>query len=105
MIRQMGRLKNVPVTTEELQEAKEYSKSAMLLATESVESQMAALAQNELHFGRHIPVEEILERIDAVSANDISALAAALFRSDALSLVLLGPVADGNSDFDVHLAF
>jgi predicted Zn-dependent peptidase len=105
MMREMARLKDTPVSAEELRDAKEYAKSAMLMTTESVESQMAALAQNELHFGRHIPVQEVLDRIDAVGADDIAALATALFRSDALALVLLGPVTDMGADFEARLGF
>jgi predicted Zn-dependent peptidase len=105
MLKEMGRLKEAPVTPEELRDAKAYSKSAMLMAIESVESQMAALAQNELHFGRYIPVREILDRIDGVTADDISALASALFRSETLSLVLLGPIPDADADLGEQLGF
>lgn len=93
ILKEMRKLKTSPVSAEELQDAKEYTKGQILLSAESVENQMARLAQNEIHLGRHVSIEEIVSEIAQVSENDISALASELFHTDPLSLALLGPVA------------
>lgn len=94
ILRQMRDLKERPVTAEELRDAKEYTKGGLMLAGESVENQMARLAQNESHFGRFISLREVVAEIELVTVDDIHALAADLFQTDRLSLALLGPVED-----------
>jgi predicted Zn-dependent peptidase len=76
----------------ELQGAKEYTKGNLLLASESSDNQMVRLAQNEIHFNEYIPLQTVVEKIDAVTPEDIKALAEDLFRDNKLALTLLGPV-------------
>lgn len=94
ILQQMRELKEKPVTAEELRDAKEYTKGGLMLAGESVENQMARLAQNEIHFARFISLREVVDEIESVTAEDIHALAADLFQTDRLSLALLGPVVE-----------
>ncbi|MFH0726387.1 MAG: pitrilysin family protein [Pseudomonadota bacterium] len=94
IMKEMRRMKSEPVTGDELRDAKEYTKGGLLLAAESVENQMGRLAQNEVHFGRFISLQEVVNEIDAVSREDILQLASDLFQSDQLSLALLGPLTD-----------
>lgn len=81
-------------TEEDLRDAREYTKGALVMATESVDNQMARLAQNEITLGRHVPVDEIIAGIDAVTPEDLHDLAADLLRPESFCLTLLGPVAD-----------
>jgi len=92
VLREMRRLRNRPVEPGELQGAREFTKGSLLLASESTDNQMVRIAQNEIHFGRDVPLEEVLEAIEAVSAEDIRQLAAALFDGNRMALTLLGPV-------------
>ena len=88
----MGKMKACPVLPGELQDAKEFTKGNMLLASESTDNQMVRLAQGEINFGRYIPLEEVVDHIEAVTAEDIQALAATLFQDDKLVLTVLGPL-------------
>ncbi|MBL0713368.1 MAG: insulinase family protein [Desulfosarcina sp.] len=90
----LRRLKNEMVQPTELRAAKEYTKGSMLLASENNDNQMVRLAQGEINFGRHIPLAAVVERIEAVKADDITALAGALFRNDQFVLTVLGPLSD-----------
>lgn len=81
-----------PVDPTELKNAIEYTRGNLLLATESADNQMVRAAQNELHFGREIPLEAVIEAIAAVTPEDILQLAAELFRPEHMVLSLLGPV-------------
>ena len=92
ILKELRRLKSTPVGAAELRDAKEYTKGSLLLASESNENQMVRLAQNEIHFGRFTPIDEILDRIDQVTAEDILELATSLFQSGQLALTILGPV-------------
>lgn len=84
-------VKAAPVGAAELQDAKEYTKGCLLLAAESTDNQMARIAQSELLFERCIPLETILERLEAVTAEDLLALANRLFQTDQTALTVLGP--------------
>jgi predicted Zn-dependent peptidase len=55
---------------------------------------MVRLAQNEIYFGRHIPLAETLVKFDRVQPEEIMALAARLFDPEQLSLTVLGPQMD-----------
>lgn len=90
----LQKLKQEPVTDDELQSAKEYTKSALLLSAESNDSQMIRLAQQEIHFNRYVPLDEIVSRIDRVSAEDLLTLSERLFGNDRIALTSLGPVSD-----------
>ncbi|MBU1168278.1 MAG: insulinase family protein [Proteobacteria bacterium] len=79
------------ISESELSDAKEYTKGNILLSAESTESQMVRMAQNEIHFGRFIPVTETIEKIQAVTVDDILSLARHFFKSQRPSLTLLGP--------------
>jgi predicted Zn-dependent peptidase len=83
---------HTPVSAGELQDAKEYTKGNLFLAAESVDNQMVRLAQNELHFGRYVPLDELVKKIDGVTVDDIQTLAAAVFRMEQSSLTILGTV-------------
>ncbi len=92
ILEQMRRLAAEPVSAERLDEAKQYTRGSLILAAENNDHQMTRLAQNEIYFDRYIPLDEVVQCIDAVSAADIQNLAAALFTRDGLALTLLGPV-------------
>ena len=94
MVSEMRRLKAEPVTSSELEDAKNYTKGNLLLASESVDNQMVRLAQNEINFGRHIPLKEVVQRIDAVTGRQIMELAAHLLGDDQVALTCLGPITE-----------
>ncbi len=93
LIRQgLERLIQAPVSAEELRDAKEYTKGNLLLSDEGVDNQMVRIAQNEIHFGRYIPLDDVVKKIDAVQAEEIQSLARDLFQPEQSAWTLLGPV-------------
>ena len=100
VLNEIRRLKKEPVEAAELKGAIEYTKGSLLLATESSDNQMVRAAQNEIHFGGEIPLQEIIDKIDAVTADDISAIAGDLFNRNQTVLTLLGPVGDDQKPFE-----
>jgi len=95
------KLKKIPVDSTELRSAKEYTKGNLMLASESIDNQMVRLAQNEIHFGRYIPLQEVVNKIEEVTADDIIDLASTLFDNDQLAITLLGPVPDKKEYEDI----
>ena len=89
-LRELRRLKEEIVSIAELKRAKDQLKSNIVIGLESSGSRMANLARQQMYFGRFFGVEEITAEIDAVTPDDVQALARRLFRPEALALTLLG---------------
>lgn len=98
--KELLRIKKEAVTGSELHAASEFTKGNLLLASESVDNQMVRLAQNEIHFGRYVPIEEIVKGIDTVTEADIIELADLIFQPDQAALTILGPVS-GDKPFKI----
>jgi predicted Zn-dependent peptidase len=101
VLKEIYKLKKEPVEPDELLHAKEFTKGGLLLASESVDNQMFRLAQNEIHLGYYIPLNEIVDKIESVTKEEILNLAEHLFERDKLALTLLGPVTDKKSFEDI----
>jgi predicted Zn-dependent peptidase len=96
---QLAALRTVEIGENELHLAKEHIKGNLTLSLESTSSRMIRLGRNEFALGRQVAPEEIEERIDAVSADDINGLARDLFAEDQLGLCILGPVDEEKIDW------
>ena len=85
-------LKANPVSTEELRRAKEHLKGSLMLSLESTNSRMPNLARQQIFFGRFFSMDEMIPSIEAVTAEQVQALANESFVNDRLSLTALGKV-------------
>lgn len=83
-------LKENPVEHEELRRAKEHLKGSIVLSLESTSSRMANLARQALYFGRFFSIDEILESIQSVTAQQIQEIALDLLKSERVALAVLG---------------
>lgn len=92
VIDEMHKLKEHSVSISELKDAKEFAKGNILLSSESTDNHMARLAQNEMHFGRSVPLQEVIDNIEAVTPEEIAYLTDAIFHGKKPILTLLGPV-------------
>jgi predicted Zn-dependent peptidase len=77
---------------EELDTSKQQLSGNLLLSLESSDNRMTQMAKNEVYFGRFLSIEEILDQIEAVTADQIKELANELFHPKHLCLTLLGPL-------------
>jgi predicted Zn-dependent peptidase len=100
---EIHRLKTEFVEPTELTGAIEYTKGGLMLASESIDNQMVRCAQNEIHFGREIPLQEIIENVEAVSREDILELANDLFHPRQMALTLLGPLKNSKEELETIL--
>ena len=94
VLHEIQKLSAENVAVAELQGAKEYTKGSLLLASESNDNQMVRGAQNEIIFKRDIPLQEVIEKVEAVTAAEILDLAKHLFEKEKMVLTTLGPVQD-----------
>jgi predicted Zn-dependent peptidase len=84
------RVKNEPVTDEELDRAKNQIKGNMVLGLETSGSRMSSLARQQMYWGRFFSLDEITAEIDRVTPADIQRLANDLLDPGLLALTLLG---------------
>jgi predicted Zn-dependent peptidase len=84
------RIKQEPVTTEELDRARNQIKGNMVLGLESSSSRMSSLARQQMYWGKFFSLDEITEEIDRVTVADLQRLANDLLKADQLTLTLLG---------------
>jgi predicted Zn-dependent peptidase len=85
-------MKESPVTAEELLRAKNHLKGSLMLSLESTSSRMSNLARQELYFHRFSSLDEILASIDAVTPEEVQALAKEFFQPERIAVTVLGPV-------------
>jgi len=100
VLHEMEKMKNVPVDSSELKGAMEYTKGSLLLSSESGDNHMVRCAQNEIHFGDDITLQTIIEKIEAITPDDILDLANELFERNLMTLTLLGPVGEAKKEFE-----
>lgn len=76
---------------EELRNARDYATAGVYLAAENMEARMTRIARNELSFGRHIELSEVVDGFARVTRQDVAALAQRLCGTPLFALGL-GPM-------------
>ena len=87
---ELSRSKDVRISDEELRGAKDHLKGSLMLSLESSSSRMSNLARQDIYFKKLYTLDEIIGEIDAVTSEDVQALARELLVSDDCSLAVLG---------------
>ncbi|MBN1321027.1 MAG: insulinase family protein [Thermoleophilia bacterium] len=88
--RELVRLVSEPVPAEELQRAKEHLKGRMILGLESTSSRMSRLGKGVLTDTEILSLDELAERIESVTGEQVMELAAEVYSPAALSVVGIG---------------
>ncbi len=87
---EISSLKNFPVRPDELERAKQQVKGALIIGLESTSSRMSRMGRSLILLGRVTPLDEIVQKIEAVDAEDVLALAQSTFVPGKATLCLLG---------------
>jgi len=80
-----------PADEQELTRSRENLKGRVVLSMESTAARMSNLGASLLHGMPILSVDEVIERIDAVSMGDLESLAGELFAPERLSVACVGP--------------
>lgn len=91
-VAELRRLKNEPVSEAELQRNKDQLKTSLMLALESSSARMNALASQEMTWGEFVTPDEVIEKINAVTAEDVQRLAGEIFQPEAMAVTVLGDI-------------
>jgi predicted Zn-dependent peptidase len=88
--RELVRLTEEPVPADELQRAKEHLKGRMILGLESTSSRMTRLGKGVITDTAILSLDELAQRIDEVTSEQLLKLADEVYRPAALSVVGIG---------------
>lgn len=102
ILKEFKRLKKEKVSDNELQKAKDYIKGKMILGLESSDAKASYYGAQELMTDKIITPEEVIAKIEAVTAEDIINIANEYFVNEKLNLAILGPFKNKN-DFKAIL--
>ena len=89
--RELAGLRDDGVSDDELVRAKEHLKGRMVLGMESTGARMTRLARALLFDLPVLSLDEMLQRIDDVTAADLAELASELYAPEGLSAACIGP--------------
>lgn len=79
------------VPEEELRRAKDHLKGSVMLSLENTSSRMSHLARQEMIFGRHDSLDDMLANIERVTAADVQRVAHDLFQDGTMVASVVGP--------------
>ncbi len=90
VVKEFRDLKNNPVPEEELRRSKDQLKGSLMLSLESSSARMSNLARQEMYFDRFQDLDELIEKIEAVTAEDLQNLAQEFFKTESIAVTALG---------------
>ena len=90
IVHELNQVSEKLVSNEELRRAKDHLKGSTVLGMESTSSRMGNLARQELYFKRFFSLDEMLERIERVTADEVQALARQFFDPKHMAVAMLG---------------
>ncbi len=90
IVSEFRKLKAEQVPQEELRRSKDQLKGSLMLSLESSTSRMSNLARQEMYFERFYSMDELLEKIEAVTAEQLQELANEFFHTESIAVTVLG---------------
>ncbi|MFT4041322.1 MAG: pitrilysin family protein, partial [Thermomicrobiales bacterium] len=94
LIGELRKLRDEPVPEEELRRTKDLRKGRLLMGFEDSRSVAGWIGSQEATYGEIRTPEEVMAKIEAVTAADVQELAQELFQPEKLNLALIGPYDD-----------
>ncbi len=90
VVSEFRKLKTEPVPAEELRRSKDQLKGSLMLSLESSTARMSNLARQEMYFNRFYDLDELIEKIEAVTVEDLQSLAQEFFKTESVAVTALG---------------
>jgi predicted Zn-dependent peptidase len=90
VVEEFRRLKTTPVAEEELRRSKDQLKGSLMLSLESSTARMSNLARQEMYYDHFYSLDELIERIESVTAENVQQIADEFFRTEQIAVTILG---------------
>jgi len=88
---ELAKVRDGGFSNEEMARAKNHIKGSLYISNEDSGSRMNRLAKAELAGGEHLTIEEMVERVESVTIDDIHRVFAETWDAVGLSLAVIGP--------------
>lgn len=95
ILREYKKITENKVSEKELRMAKDYIKGKSIMGMESSDAVAMFYVEQELMKSKILPLEDIFEKIEKVTPDDIQKVARDVFRENKLNLAVIGPHKDG----------
>ncbi|MDO8358891.1 MAG: pitrilysin family protein [Devosia sp.] len=82
------------ITDEEVVRVRNQIRAGLLMSLESPSSRAGQLARQQILWGRPIPLQETVDRINRITADRVKQIARTIFETGSVSLAGIGPVAN-----------
>jgi predicted Zn-dependent peptidase len=92
VVDEFRRIAGETVPDEEFRRAKDHLKGSLALSLESTPSRMSNLARQELFFGRFFSIDEMVDAVERVTAEEVRQLAESFFSSRQIGATVLGRI-------------
>jgi len=90
IVSEFNKLKTEALSDEELRRSKDQLKGSLMLSLESSTSRMSNLARQDMYFDRFYGMDALIEKIEAVTADDLHEMANDFFRTESIAVTALG---------------
>jgi predicted Zn-dependent peptidase len=90
IVSEFRKLKTEMVSADELRRSKDQLKGSLMLSLESSNARMSNLARQEMYFDHFYGLDELIAKIEAVTAEELQELANQFFETDNIAVTVLG---------------
>jgi predicted Zn-dependent peptidase len=90
IVSEFHQLKTEMVAEDELRRAKDQLKGSLMLSLESSTARMSNLARQEMYFDHFYGLDELIAKIESVSAEEVRTLANEFFQTESIAVTILG---------------
>jgi len=90
IVQEFRHLKEEEIPEEELRRVKDQLKGNLMLSLESSTARMSNLARQEMYFDRFFELDEIIERVEEVTARELIEMSRQIFQQDSIAVTVLG---------------
>lgn len=87
-LKELKRLRDIPLTVRQLQLAKKQIIGQMIVAEDSFDINAAEMGKSLLHYNRYDSLEKMTQRINTLTPEDLQTVAKEIFDEDKLSLLI-----------------
>ncbi len=94
IIKELEKLRSTAVSKKEISRTKAQLKGSMMLSLENTSNRMMRLGTGELFVGHHVPLDEIVSKIDNVTQDEVVEVAQQLLKPEEFSTIIIKPDTD-----------
>jgi predicted Zn-dependent peptidase len=90
VVSEFRNLKSEEVPADELRRSKDQLKGSLMLSLESSTARMSNLARQEMYFDHFYGLDELIAKIESVTAEELWQLANQFFQTENVAVTILG---------------